>query len=1118
MRVGIAASKRRLTALLAAATLLLSIVATASGATNHISLLVAGASDTDTNGGVWLQGGTGSGTGNFDPFVTYGSNSGSETGLNVCDDPGCPTPQFNTTGVSAGRTHELLASAIPVIEHDGSLYREFTLDANDTGSDDYMSIDAVEIYLSSNPKLGDYPFEGLTPIYTLPDDTDVLMRSQTLTPGSGVSDITLLVPSDRFGADCYYGSLTCTNYVFFYVESGNAGVVQGHDYNTTGGFEEWRVSLQPVVNVTKTAVPSFSRTYDWTVAKSVDDTSVDLFTGDSQDVTWSVTPTRGAAQDSNWKVTGTITVRNPTGSSPIPTPIPATVDSVTDLIDGSISAAVTCPVSLPTTLAAGATLTCTYTHSYGSQPAAGAHTNVATATIEISDSDTFDYTGSATFDFANATPTVSDATATLTDVRGDLNQTVAGSDSGTAITYDETLSCDEDEGEQSNTATLVESDSKTSHTANAATTVHCYGLTVTKDATPSFSRNYTWTIDKSVSPTTIDMFDGAPEADVDWTITPHRSAPSDSDYAVAGTITITNPAPMVAEDVSVADMVSGGVAATVDCGSGATTVDVPAAAGGTDGEATCSYTASLPDGATRTNTATATLFDEDYTGTASVDFTGVVPTTTNESATVTDPTVGVDETAVDNQPITVDGGATCPTDAGEHKNTATVTPNDGGPADTADATYTVNCYGLSVSKTATTTFSRDYDWSIAKSRFIAMGETDEDNDPSTLDLAPGQTFTASYNVVVTQTTHTDADWAVSGTITVTNAAPIDADDVSVSDLISPDNLAATVDCDPVTAGNQTTVDVPKNSSVDCAYSANLTDASPRTNVATATLNSIDYPSASVDVTFDDSPDVRIDECVDVTDDNGTPADLTDDTDLGTVCLGDLDSNGQKTLTTTIDIGPYESCTTDEVVNTASFETSDDANDTTEHGSASYTVNVEVPCPEGCTLTQGYWKTHNDSFKGGAPTDETWQLLGDVDGDGTVEGEGETFFLSGQTFFQVMWTAPKGNSYYNLAHQYIAARLNILAGADPSAVQSVLASATGLFGAYTPDQVAALKGKGGKELRAQFIELAGVLGSYNEGQIGPGHCDEDATSSSGVLMPIGLLGPIAAWLQKRRRMA
>jgi hypothetical protein len=71
---------------------------------------------------------------------------------------------------------------------------------------------------------------------------------------------------------------------------------------------------------------------------------------------------------------------------------------------------------------------------------------------------------------------------------------------------------------------------------------------------------------------------------------------------------------------------------------------------------------------------------------------------------------------------------------------------------------------------------------------------------------------------------------------------------------------------------------------------------------------------------------------------------------------------------------------------------------------------------------------------------------------------------------------------------MAARLNILDGASaPASVSSAITTATGLFGAYTPAQIGALSGS--NALRKQFVALAGTLGSYNEGLIGPGHCDE-----------------------------
>lgn len=60
------------------------------------------------------------------------------------------------------------------------------------------------------------------------------------------------------------------------------------------------------------------------------------------------------------------------------------------------------------------------------------------------------------------------------------------------------------------------------------------------------------------------------------------------------------------------------------------------------------------------------------------------------------------------------------------------------------------------------------------------------------------------------------------------------------------------------------------------------------------------------------------------------------------------------------------------------------------------------------------------------------------------------------------------------------------GADPSAAQTAYDAATILFNTYTPEQIKVLKGN--HSLRAQFINLAGILGDYNEGLIGPGHCD------------------------------
>jgi len=149
--------------------------------------------------------------------------------------------------------------------------------------------------------------------------------------------------------------------------------------------------------------------------------------------------------------------------------------------------------------------------------------------------------------------------------------------------------------------------------------------------------------------------------------------------------------------------------------------------------------------------------------------------------------------------------------------------------------------------------------------------------------------------------------------------------------------------------------------------------------------------------------------------------------------------------------------------------------------ASASVTVHVPCEGGCTLTPGYWKTH--SQYGPAPYDDTWAALS--------AGTDTPFFLSEQTYYEVLWTAPAGgNAYYILAHAYIAAQLNRLNGASmPEDVLAALNAATALFEAYTPDAVAEFKGRTGREERQEFIRLAEILDAYNNGLIGPGHCSE-----------------------------
>lgn len=139
--------------------------------------------------------------------------------------------------------------------------------------------------------------------------------------------------------------------------------------------------------------------------------------------------------------------------------------------------------------------------------------------------------------------------------------------------------------------------------------------------------------------------------------------------------------------------------------------------------------------------------------------------------------------------------------------------------------------------------------------------------------------------------------------------------------------------------------------------------------------------------------------------------------------------------------------------------------------------------EGCTLTQGYWKTHSNCKAKGPKRDDTWDLI-------LPSAESSEFFNSRQDYCDVFDTNPnkKNGKYYILAHQYIAAELNLLAGANPSAIQTAFDEATAFLNMYTPEQV-----KGNSSLEAECVRLGGILDDFNNGRIGPGHCDDDEAS-------------------------
>lgn len=127
----------------------------------------------------------------------------------------------------------------------------------------------------------------------------------------------------------------------------------------------------------------------------------------------------------------------------------------------------------------------------------------------------------------------------------------------------------------------------------------------------------------------------------------------------------------------------------------------------------------------------------------------------------------------------------------------------------------------------------------------------------------------------------------------------------------------------------------------------------------------------------------------------------------------------------------------------------------------------------CTLTQGYWKTHGPEGCLNGNNTNTWPV---------------TSLMLGNTSYQdtqlcsILNTPAKGNGLLTLAHQLIAAKLNVANGADASAVAASIAAADAMIGDLKV-------GDGGYLAPGVTSTLTSALDSYNGGAIGPGHCSE-----------------------------
>jgi hypothetical protein len=130
----------------------------------------------------------------------------------------------------------------------------------------------------------------------------------------------------------------------------------------------------------------------------------------------------------------------------------------------------------------------------------------------------------------------------------------------------------------------------------------------------------------------------------------------------------------------------------------------------------------------------------------------------------------------------------------------------------------------------------------------------------------------------------------------------------------------------------------------------------------------------------------------------------------------------------------------------------------------------------CTFTQGFWKTHGSGACANGNNTDLWPVSS------LMLGNRSYTAAELCSIFNV--SAGGGNGLIALAHQLIAAKLNIANGADGSSVSGAIASADTLIGNLVIPPVGS-----GSLAPATTSALTATLTQFNEGTIGPGHCPQ-----------------------------
>ncbi|MCX6397892.1 MAG: LPXTG cell wall anchor domain-containing protein [Propionibacteriales bacterium] len=562
------------------------------------------------------------------------------------------------------------------------------------------------------------------------------------------------------------------------------------------------------LTATKTANPTYTAQYAWSIVKEVSPNGQDGWVDDAitknvpangnltlASLFYRVKVTEGARTTTNYKVSGNISVTNP-NTSAVTADISDSLPGATCLVAGSATHTVAVPAS--------STVPYAYVCSFAGVPTLAQLTGTNTASVSWDKSDypqvqgdvnaAGSYSISPTAGYAFGAETTSiDKTVTVTDSHHVFNPalTYTWSDQGDVNTSD-VYTIDFSAVPGGCSATVVNTATLTGATTGVLDTDTASGkicaaqdLSITRMDVRGFKRTFPWAIQKTTTTPKLVVNGGAATADYEVTVTAGDG--TDSDWAMSGTITANNPNTF--ESVSVTSVpvtyTGGGTCAvtgevfpvvipasgshgfTYSCSFGGIQPSYSGTVNATvnwDQAAASTPNGSVSDGlgvteANWTQTlvnATVTVHDDHAAGEdnviATLDWDDVHAMPNHQqvlkySVDLQDlPVGGTCGTKVNTAWIVGDGETQLDADQNAGNNSATV--------------QVCNPLGLSIVDGAVGDYTRTYTWGIDK--FI---DTDQKSQQVSTNSAD---HTFSYQVVANPLARVDSAWTVTGSITIDN--------------------------------------------------------------------------------------------------------------------------------------------------------------------------------------------------------------------------------------------------------------------------------------------------------------------------------------------------------------